>query len=89
MKLHCILNIFYISILFISVLTTEPYHKFKLFINTEEYNPDEENGLSCELVFTYTEKYPDTAPLVEIEESVNFEDNYETRLLEHVDEAVS
>lgn len=71
------------------VLTSEPYHKFVLAISTEEFNADEENGLSCQLVFTYTEKYPDTAPIVEIQDSVNFEDNYESRLLEHIDEAVS
>lgn len=50
---------------------------------------DQDNGLACKLVFTYTEKYPDTAPLVEIEDPVDFEDDYETRLLEHIKETVS
>lgn len=71
------------------MLSTVPYHKFKIAISTEEYNAeDEDNGLSCQLVFTYTDKYPDTAPLVEIEDSVNFDDGYESKLLEHVQETV-
>lgn len=41
------------------------------------------------MVFTYTEKYPDTAPIVEIEDALNFEDYYETSLLEHIDSTVS
>lgn len=40
------------------------------------------------LVFSYTAKYPDAAPLVEIEDTVNFEDDHENRLLEHVNETV-
>lgn len=72
-----------------AVLTSEPYHKFKLGISTEAFNPEtDENGLCCQLVFTYTEKYPNTAPLVEIEDAVNFEDNYEDGLLEHIGETV-
>lgn len=72
----------------LTVLETNP-HKFRIFISTEEYNQEEEsNGLSCRLVFTYTEKYPDTAPLVEVEDAVNFEDDYEAKLLEHINETV-
>lgn len=69
-------------------LSTEP-HKFKILISTEEYDAEmESNGLACRLVFTYTEKYPDTEPLVEIEDPINFEDDYEEKLLEHVKETV-
>lgn len=70
------------------MLSTDP-HKFTIQISTEEYNAEEEsNGLACLLAFTYTEKYPDTAPLVEIENPINFEDEYEEKLLEHVKETV-
>lgn len=71
-----------------TVLSTEPYHRFKLPISTEEFNSDEDNGLSCQLVFTYTEKYPDTAPLVEIEDAINFESTYSPRLIDHINETV-
>lgn len=72
------------------VLTTDPYHKFKIKIATEEFNAeDESNGLCCNLVFAYTEKYPDTAPIVEIEDTINFEDDQETGLLAHVHETVN
>lgn len=67
---------------------TDP-HKFSITIFTEEYEADtESNGLSCQLVFTYTEKYPDTAPLVEVENPINFEDEFEEKLLEHINETV-
>lgn len=72
-----------------AVLNTNP-HKFNITIRTEEYDTESEsNGLACQLVFTYTEKYPDTAPLVEIEDPINFEDGYEEKLLEHIQETVS
>lgn len=72
----------------IAVLSTSP-HKFNIAIRTEEYDTEtESNGLACQLVFTYTEKYPDTAPLVEIEDPVNFEDDYEEKLLDHIKETV-
>lgn len=38
--------------------------------------------------FTYTEKYPDTAPLVEIDDKVEFEGDYEGKLLQHIQETV-
>lgn len=72
-----------------TVLSTNP-HKFKILISTEEYNRDDEsNGLACRLQFTYTEKYPDTEPVVEIEDEVNFEDNFCAELLENVNATVS
>lgn len=69
-------------------MSTNP-HKFNIAIRTEEYDTETEStGLACQLVFTYTEKYPDTAPLVEIEDPINFEDDYEETLLVHVKETV-
>lgn len=73
----------------LEVLQTEPLHRFKLPIATTEYDQEvETEGLSCKLVFTYTEKYPDTAPLVEIEDPENFRDGYEAGLLEHVQQTI-
>lgn len=80
--------IYWLFIRFDSVTSTKP-HKFSISIRTEEYDAEtESNGLACQLVFTYTEKYPDTAPLVEIEDPINFEDDFEEKLLEHVKETV-
>lgn len=73
----------------LEVLQSEPLHRFKLPIATTEYDPEvETEGLSCMLVFSYTEKYPDTAPLVEIEDPENFRDGYEGGLLEHIQETI-
>lgn len=70
------------------MLSTGP-HKFGIQISTEDYDAEtESNGLACQLVFTYTEKYPDTAPIVEIENPVNFEDDFEEKLLKHIAETV-
>ncbi|XP_023301092.2 RWD domain-containing protein 1 [Lucilia cuprina] len=71
------------------ILETEPFHKFQIPIATEEYDKEQgENGLACFLVFTYTPTYPDEAPLVEIDEPVNFEEGYEKRLLEHIAKSI-
>ncbi|XP_065371555.1 RWD domain-containing protein 1 [Calliphora vicina] len=71
------------------ILETEPFHKFQIPIATEEYDKEQgDNGLACYLVFTYTPTYPDEAPLVEIDEPVNFDDGYEKRLLEHVEKSI-
>lgn len=72
-----------------AVLATEPLHKFRLQINTEDYNDTTEaNGLACQLAFTYTARYPDEPPLVEIEDAVNFADGFTARLLAHIGETV-
>lgn len=77
-----------LELFLLTVLSRNP-HKFNITISTEEYDAEtDSNGLSCQLVFTYTGKYPDTAPEVEIENSVNFEDDYEDKLLEHIKETV-
>lgn len=71
------------------VLTSEPHHKFSIPIKSEEYDADTEEGLTCNLVFTYTSKYPDEAPHMEIEDTVNFEDDFEQELLLHLQEQVN
>lgn len=83
----------------LEVLASEPLHRFKLPIATIDYGQeptageDEEGeevmeGLSCKLVFSYTDRYPDTAPLVEIEDPENFRDGYEEGLLESIQETI-
>ena len=59
--------------IFLKVLETEPRKKFKISISTEEFN-ETQDGLTCDLVFTFPNKYPDEAPWLEIEED-NFEDD--------------
>ncbi|XP_018580248.1 RWD domain-containing protein 1 [Anoplophora glabripennis] len=69
------------------LMSTEPHYKFSIPIKTEEHEPDSENGLSCDLVITYTSKYPEESPIIEIENSENFED-YETNFLKYLDEQI-
>lgn len=47
----------------LSVLETEPRIKFKIAISTEEYN-ETQDGLTCDLLFTFTMKYPDEVRLL-------------------------
>lgn len=75
------------TFLFIIVLATEPYHKFSIPIKSEEYESDVDSGLTCELVFTYTAKYPDEGPIVEIQNE-NFEKDYIDILLEYLNKQI-
>lgn len=73
----------------IEILTEEPYHKFRIFISTEGYDVEEQsNGIACKLVFTFTAKYPDEAPVVEMDDPINFEESYESKLLEHLHKTI-
>ncbi|RZC36011.1 RWD domain-containing protein 1 [Asbolus verrucosus] len=73
----------------LTILTTEPLYKFSIPIKSEEYDPEVENtGLACDLIFTYTPKYPEEAPIIDIENCENFEDQYESDLLSYLREQV-
>ncbi|XP_049804081.1 RWD domain-containing protein 1 [Schistocerca nitens] len=68
----------------LEILTTEPYHRFLIPIKSEEYEPDTENGMSCKLKFSYTDKYPDEPPEVEVTETSNLEDVDTDLLTQHI-----
>lgn len=70
------------------IISTEPY-KFSIPIKSDDYDPDNNTGLCCDLVVTYTPKYPEEAPIVEIENPENFEEKYEPVLLEHLAKQVN
>lgn len=70
------------------IISSEPYYKCSIPIKTEINELDPDNGLSCDLIITYTPKYPEEAPLIELENIVNFEDDYETSLLEYLNEQI-
>jgi len=70
----------------VRIISTEPFHKFSIPIKSEEYDSDTENGLACNVVFTYTAKYPDESPLIEIEEPVNIDGTHQDELLQHLSE---
>ncbi|KOC65715.1 RWD domain-containing protein 1 [Habropoda laboriosa] len=68
----------------LEILDVEPFYTFAIPINTEEYEPDTGNGLSCRLEFTYTAQYPDEPLLISIEEPENFEKGNAEKLKEHL-----
>jgi len=71
------------------IMTTEPFHQFKIPIATEEYTDEDQNGVKVYLLFTYTEKYPDEAPEVDIEDSINLEDDSRKKLLDNISNTIN
>ncbi|XP_063982462.1 RWD domain-containing protein 1 isoform X1 [Diachasmimorpha longicaudata] len=68
----------------LQILETEPHYKFILPIKSEEYESDSEDGLACQLEFTYTPKYPEEPLLIKIENPENFESFNEQQLIDHL-----
>ncbi|XP_059056659.1 RWD domain-containing protein 1 [Achroia grisella] len=67
------------------ILEIEPIHKFSIPIKSETF--DEGEGLSCQLVFTYTPKYPDELPIIEIDNDENLDSVVDkNELLAHLTE---
>ncbi|CAG9136052.1 hypothetical protein JYU34_006481 [Plutella xylostella] len=65
------------------VLETKPFHKFSIPIKSEGF--DDGEGLACTLTFTYTAKYPEELPVIEVDDEENFEDIIDTdEFLEHL-----
>ncbi|KAL4719101.1 hypothetical protein ACJJTC_010881, partial [Scirpophaga incertulas] len=61
------------------IIDTKPYHRFSIPIKSEGF--DEGDGLSCQLIFTYTQKYPDELPVIEIDNEENFENTVDKKEL--------
>lgn len=69
----------------ITILGDSP-HRFTIPVKTEDYQPDEddEEGLFVLLRFTLTPTYPAEAPLLEVEDSQNIEEEHLEELQEHL-----
>ncbi|CAG9856824.1 unnamed protein product [Phyllotreta striolata] len=70
------------------VISTEPM-TFSIPIKTEEFELDSGNGISCELVVTYTPKYPEEKPIIELQDIENLNNEYEEQLLEYLNEQIT
>lgn len=66
------------------ILTNEPFHIFVIPVKSDDYDDETEAGLSCRLKFEYTPSYPEELPLLDIEETVRLEENYEEQLRQHL-----
>ncbi|XP_072019068.1 RWD domain-containing protein 1-like [Amphiura filiformis] len=59
-----------------TVLSTNPYHKFEITVSSESTGEeDEQDTLHVTLQFTYTDTYPDEAPVYEVTDTVNVQDD--------------
>ena len=72
------------------MLQTKPHHVFTMPIKTENYDEDGEDGLFTLVKISYTPKYPDELPILELEDCVNI-DEYDLRsdLIEHLTQQAS
>ncbi|KAF5285397.1 hypothetical protein FQA39_LY16651 [Lamprigera yunnana] len=70
----------------VRIIVAEPHHKFSIPIKSEQYDADSEDGLACNLVFTYTPKYPDEQPLIEVEDLINIDNLHQDQLLKQLKE---
>lgn len=61
----------------------EKRKKFKINVCTDGFREDQD-GLCCDLVFTYMPNYPDEKPIVEIEEEINFESDIKEKVLDAI-----
>ncbi|XP_018322229.1 RWD domain-containing protein 1 [Agrilus planipennis] len=66
----------------LKIISSEPFYKFSIEIKSEEYNAEEQNGLSCSIIFTFVDKYPDKPPLIELDDVVNLSEKNENELLD-------
>jgi hypothetical protein len=78
---------FNLAIFTFTVLDDEKRNKFKINVYTEGYQ-EEKDGLSCDLVFTFRNNYPDEKPLVEIEEETNFEPDTKAKLTDAINACI-
>ncbi|KAK6636303.1 hypothetical protein RUM43_009962 [Polyplax serrata] len=63
----------------LDILGSDP-HSFSIKVKSEEYDGDKPEGLACTIKFTFTPKYPEELPLIEILEVDNFGENDEADL---------
>ena len=68
----------------LEVLSREAPVKFQIPVKSEGYDSESGTGYACTLKFTYTDRYPEECPEVEIEDTDNFSDEVETRLKDHL-----
>ncbi|XP_070503597.1 RWD domain-containing protein 1 [Chironomus tepperi] len=71
----------------LEILDEEKRNKFKINVYTEGFR-EEQDGLCCDLVFTYTAKYPDEKPIVEIEDEINFESDIKKKVLDGINSCI-
>jgi len=72
----------------LTVLSTEPRHRFNVSIQEDKETKDEATiSVSCAIQFTFTETYPEAAPLFEIvEQSDNLEDKHLEKMIDIMSE---
>lgn len=68
----------------LEVLSRTAPIKFQIPVKSEEYDGEAGTGYACTLKFTYTEKYPEEIPEIEIEDMEHFGDDDEIRLKDHL-----
>ncbi|ESO84172.1 hypothetical protein LOTGIDRAFT_66926, partial [Lottia gigantea] len=57
----------------LEITEVDPYHVFSLEISSAAGDEHQDDTITCTLEFTYTEKYPDEPPVIEVTDSENLD----------------
>ncbi|KAH9514268.1 RWD domain-containing protein 1 [Bulinus truncatus] len=66
----------------IEIIEEEPYHTFKLQVGSQDPDKFPDHAMSAVIQFTYTPKYPDSAPEMMLDSTENMDDAQQESLLE-------
>ncbi|CAG2247262.1 RWD domain-containing protein 1-like [Mytilus edulis] len=72
----------------IEVLETDPFYIFNVIIKPTEFEETDESA-SCTVKFQYVQNYPDEAPVFEITDLENLDEEYEDILNDFINEQIS
>uniref|UniRef100_A0A0B6ZS55 RWD domain-containing protein n=1 Tax=Arion vulgaris TaxID=1028688 RepID=A0A0B6ZS55_9EUPU len=68
----------------IEIVAEEPYHSFKLQVQPQNAEDFPDHAMSAVILFTYTENYPDAAPIMEFDSTEDMDDSQQDSLMEFI-----
>lgn len=66
----------------IEIVSENPYHTFKLFVQPQNAENFPDHAMSAVIMFTYTEDYPDSVPIMQFDSTENMDDAQQDSLME-------
>lgn len=70
----------------LQIIEMEPYPSFQMMVTTQSMDNSDDTSATIIMQFTYTEKYPDEVPIIEITGSDNLEEDQVERLTQMMKE---
>ncbi|CAG5134158.1 unnamed protein product, partial [Candidula unifasciata] len=66
----------------IEIVSEKPYYTFKLSVQPQNAENFPDHAMSAVIAFTYTEDYPDSAPIMQFDSTENMDDAQQDSLME-------